>query len=202
MIIGLQGKKRSGKDTVASFLPNTFTRYAFAGPLKQLLTNATGIDFFSDKAKETDQNVEIDMWVLCKYFGIYISWMDFRELDASCQLSFEGILHIYTSKRKLLQFVGTEIGRVRKGNNFWVDKLQATDNDLVVTDVRFKSEVDKVKQLGGIVITVERPGLESTDTHASEQLPSMGDYILTNDGTLEDLKNKVYNLLELINDRR
>lgn len=199
MIIGLQGKKRSGKDTVASFLPPTFTRYAFAGPLKQLLTDATGIDFFSDDAKETNQNVEINMWVLCKYFGIYISWTDFKELDSSCLLSFEGTLHIYTSKRKLLQFVGTEIGRAKKGLNFWVDKLQATDNDLVVTDVRFKSEVDKIKQLGGVVITVERPGLESTDTHSSERLPSIGDYVLTNDGTLDDLKNKVDNLLGLIN---
>ena len=198
MIIGLQGKKRSGKDTVASFLPPTFTRYAFAGPLKQLLTNATGIDFFSDEAKETDQNVEINMWALCKYFGVYISWTEFKELDSYCQLSFEGILHIYTSKRKLLQFVGTEIGRAKKGHNFWVDKLQATDNDLVVTDVRFLSEVTKIRQLGGVVLTIERPGLESTDAHSSEQLPSMGDYVLINDGSLDDLKNKVEKFLGVI----
>ena len=200
MIIGLQGKKRSGKDTVASFLPPTFTRYAFAWPLKQLLTNATGIDFFGDEDKETNQNVEIDMWVLCKYLGIYVGWTEFKELDANCQLSFEGTLHIYTSKRKLLQLVGTEIGRARNGHNFWVDKLQATDNNLVVTDVRFKSEVDKIKQLGGVILTVERPGLESTDTHMSEQLPSSGDYVLVNDGSLKDLETKVNKLLKILND--
>lgn len=198
MIIGLQGKKRSGKDTVANFLGGEWERKSFASPLKQLMTDATGVDFFSDEDKETIQEFEIDLRLLVNYIGFtyyHHILKPFRDEYHNCNVE-DNVLCVESSKRKLLQFVGTDIARNLCGTNFWVDKLKVTSNsNIVVTDVRFPNEADKIRELGGVVITVERPGLESTDTHISEQLPCIGDYTIINDSTLDDLANKVEELL-------
>jgi len=200
MIIGLQGKKRSGKDTVASFFPDTFVRYAWANPIKELLTYATEVDFFIDEDKETVKEYHIAYEVLANYFNLeyYIIEDVLSELSEGVAYVTGTILVIESSKRKLLQFVGTEIGRELCGKDFWINKLPVTTKDMVVTDIRFQSEVDKVRELGGIILTVERPGLESTDPHSSEQLPNIGDFTMYNDGTLDDLKTKVEDFLETL----
>ena len=200
MIIGLQGKKRSGKDTVASFFPDNFVRYAWANPIKELLTEATGADFFSDEDKETLMEYTIDCKVLSRYFNLdyWVIQDILAEENCFSEPGYSYFLRTHSSKRKLLQFVGTEIGRELCGKDFWINKLPVTTKEMVVTDIRFQSEVDKIKELGGIILTVERPGLESTDSHSSEQLPNIGDFTMYNDGTLDDLKTKVENLLETL----
>lgn len=210
MIIGLQGKKRSGKDTVANFIGYNFIhqlgegweRKSFAAPLKQLMTDSTGVDFFSDEDKETIQEFKIDSRLLVNYLGFtyyHHTFKAFRNEYPNCKTE-DNVLYVESSKRKLLQFVGTDIARNLCGTNFWVDKLDSSGcSNIVVTDVRFPNEADKIRELGGFIITVERPGLESTDTHISEQLPCVGDYTIVNDGTLDDLATKVE---ELFNELR
>ena len=41
-------------------------------------------------------------------------------------------------------------------------------NNIVISDVRFKEECQAIEQRGGIVVRVERLGLESKSTHISE----------------------------------
>lgn len=69
--------------------------------------------------------------------------------------------------------------------------------DVVISDARFKNELAGIKAAGGKVIRVKRPGVEAPAwQHASEteqmEIPdSEFDYIVVNDGTLEDLAGKV-----------
>ena len=103
--------------------------------------------------------------------------------------------------RKILQLLGTEAGRDIIHPNIWVNSLFAdytTDSNWIITDVRFPNEAKAIKDRGGIVVRIERPGGESHcgGAHASET--ALDDYdfdiVINNDGTIEELIDKVKQL--------
>ena len=117
--------------------------------------------------------------------------------------------------RAYLQNLGNEARGVF-GEEFWVDQvlphptrsyegLQHTlyamypeAATIAFTDVRYENEAQRIKDLGGIVIEVRRPGTES-DGHISEKrLPThLIDFEIVNDKGLDDLYWNVSNVLAL-----
>lgn len=180
-VIGLAGRKYAGKDTAASaLLVRGWARLAFADPLR-------------DAVKAL-----------------------FMLSDADCTnpVSKERPGPMGVSYRRAAQILGTEVFRQRLaelwpeaaslGCNFWVEHLRrrvrersATAPGVVVTDVRFPNEVALIKQMGGIVVYVERPGNLGGDAHESEShdLRALADYILRNDSSFEDLHAEFLALL-------
>lgn len=165
MLIGILGKKRSGKDTVASFIQAEygFKRLAFADPIKKIVA---AIDPYVDE------------------FGTRLS---------SLQLSDDDIKKDYPEYRRLLQALGTEGLRDTINENFWIDILlkeaQRYEN-VVISDVRFVNEVKAIKMSGGYIWKVERTdSTEVEDDHRSEQeINSVQfDELIQNDGSLKDL---------------
>ena len=67
--------------------------------------------------------------------------------------------------RKLLQKEGTENGRDKYGNNIWIDFVDKwTDvyskkgiQAFIITDCRFKNEVDYIKKNNGVILRIEAP---------------------------------------------
>ena len=126
--------------------------------------------------------------------------------------------------RKLLQLLGTEAGRHIIHPNIWVNALFADYNPLgfdykgsvdkeikgswvypnwIVTDVRFPNEANIIKDKGGIMIRINRSQFMIDgkvilkDEHASETgLDDYDkfDYVIDNDGTVQDLIDKVKSL--------
>ena len=105
--------------------------------------------------------------------------------------------------RRLLQVIGTECGRAYD-YDIWVKKMREQIaiyaplyNVIAIDDCRFNNESELVRELGGIVIEIIRPGC-APDGHASEQgiSPDLIDKHIMNNGTLEHLKE---NVLKLIN---
>ena len=186
MLIGLHGKKLSGKDTVGNYLVNKygFERIAFADPLKQAVANL---------------------------FDLELERVDTFKTDGEIPLA-EVILQVGTTEmsyswREFLQRFGTEMGRMTFGENFWIerwmDAYEATDNDVVVTDVRFDNEARQIIVEGGFVIEVTRPDLE-LDDHVSERGidHELIDGWIDNNSTIEDLYRDVDQLVEDIENGR
>ena len=76
------------------------------------------------------------------------------------------------------------------------DKLQYPN--WVITDCRFLNEIEAVKEKGGYVIKVERNINNGIHTHASETEQNeynSYDYIIENNGTLNELIHKIKNIL-------
>lgn len=104
--------------------------------------------------------------------------------------------------RKFLQWVGTEWARTIK-SDVWVNLLIGQVNnmmhrDIIVTDVRFADEFEALKKLGFKMVRLTRTEKsEHVPTHASETsaLDLMWDAIVINDGTLEELYNKLDQLI-------
>ena len=112
--------------------------------------------------------------------------------------------------RSLLQKIGTDIVREQRPN-YWVDfvkdMLSMFPNEwdfVLIPDSRFPNEIDGLKQSGFNVIhlRVRRENFESPLTTEQQNHPSetaldhvVPDFLIVNDGTLDDLYNKVCNLV-------
>lgn len=93
--------------------------------------------------------------------------------------------------RHALQTLGTEWGRQMIGSDIWVNAAMEHARHrlpVVFDDVRFENEARAIRQAGGKVIRILRPGTRQMD-HASEAgIPaSLIDLTLENIGTAEDL---------------
>ncbi|MDR3610817.1 MAG: hypothetical protein P4L27_09660 [Ignavibacteriaceae bacterium] len=104
--------------------------------------------------------------------------------------------------RRLLQVIGTECGRAYD-YDIWVKKMRELINKIAplydiiaIDDCRFDNESKLVRELGGIVIEIIRPGC-TPDGHASEQGISQDliDNHIFNNGTLDQLKESVLNIV-------
>jgi hypothetical protein len=100
--------------------------------------------------------------------------------------------------RALYQEFGTE---VRRGDDpdYWVKRWQGSVVDGIyitglrycVADVRFPNEASAVRELGGVIWRVVRPGVGPQSDHASEAQGFDVDVTIANDGTLDDLAERV-----------
>lgn len=117
--------------------------------------------------------------------------------------------------RYLMQTLGTEWGRntvdpdlwvmcgAQKMNNFLASAHgRTTKRHFLFDDVRFQNEVDLIHATGGQILRVVRPGHESGTLlqpdeaqHASETQPLDHDLLLTNSGTIEDMHDRLAEML-------
>lgn len=98
--------------------------------------------------------------------------------------------------RRVLQTLGSEWGRDCIHNSLWVElwKRQAADLfQIIADDLRFPNEAAAIRELGGELWCVTRPGFSDHSGHASES--GLGDVtfdrIIVNDGTVDDLWEQV-----------
>jgi hypothetical protein len=130
MIIGLCGAAGAGKDTVAGHLAinHGFRVLAFASPLYEAVAAITGMTV--NELRDRSQKEEV------------IEWLG-------------------KSRRELLQLLGTEFGRGMIRDDIWIRRLM-TDvvpgKKYVITDVRFDNEAEAIREAGGVIIEVVRPG--------------------------------------------
>lgn len=163
MIIGLAGKKGSGKDTLGNYIINQygFIRYAFGDPVKEIcriLFNFNNEQLYGSLKEEIDPR-----------FGF--------------------------APRETFQKIGTDFGRnyfqtlfPQFDNNLWIDifRRQYQGQNVVITDIRFQNEVDTIRSLGGKVILINKFN-GYTDNHPSEQINVTYDYIINNNGSIQEL---------------
>ena len=109
----------------------------------------------------------------------------------------------YLSIRQLMQYFGTEVMQTHFGKNVWIRSTLrhgcGSNKGTIIADLRFKAEAEAVHDLNGLIIYVSRPGYvfgqHASEREMSELLSNNKyDFVIENDGTQEDLFNKVKNL--------
>jgi hypothetical protein len=86
-------------------------------------------------------------------------------------------------------------GRILLGADCWTRLVleQADASDLlVISDLRFEAEATAVRERGGVVVCIRRPGIEVVGDVGDHFEP---DVEIENDGTLDDLRGKVEQVL-------
>lgn len=173
MIIGLSGYARSGKNTVADILGEQYRQVSFAEPMREALYKLNPI---LGKDSLTGGLIQLKNMVDA------VGWDMAKELS--------------TEVRRLLQVLGTEVGREMFGQDFWVHMaikgIKPTDN-VVFTDVRFMNEVIAIKNMGGEVWRINREGVEAVNAHVSETSLDkwLFNRVINNNGTLNDLRVQI-----------
>lgn len=203
-LVGIGGFKTSGKDSTFRAVQKAVTeinpelvvaRTGFADKLKIMAALALGLEAkpetlitLMDDAKE--------------------NW-DIEVTRSVSKSGFEIIKRL--TGRQYLQWFGGH-ARTVFGETFWIDQVLPNPagyhwseelserypnvDILCITDVRYQNEAQRVERLHGEVWRVERPGLDS-DGHSSEvPLPnSFINHVVHNNGTLDELEEKVARLL-------
>lgn len=103
------------------------------------------------------------------------------------------------SPRWAMQSIGTQWGRDLIHPDIWVNAFKNTmpkDVNIVCDDLRFPNEYSMIKSLGGMVVKIERPDLESKSTHESEIHELPYDYLIENAGTIEEFEEKVKSFID------
>jgi len=201
MIVGLVGFIGSGKDTVAKqFVQQGCVQDSFAGPLKDMCSTVFGWD---------REMIE----------GETVESRDFRETPDIFWSKKLGIPNF--TPRLALQLIGTEVLRNHFSQDIWLNSLEYRirrnneTNCVVISDARFRNELDLIKSMGGVIIWVQRGELPEwfdtaktaynnaisrkimetkyRDVHESEWnwAGYPVDFTIKNDGTLEELQDKV-----------
>lgn len=179
-IIGVCGKRRSGKDLVANFICSqyNYTNKKISSDLKSIIKILFG---FTDSQLESDEKDIIDpMWDITprqpmQFFGTEIMQYKIQELIPDIQ------------------------------RNFWIKSFinkNVVNNTqkIIVSDIRFLHEYEELKKYNIIIIRVDRinenVNNSAVDEHISEKeyLKIPADIVIQNDGTIEDLYKKIQGL--------
>jgi hypothetical protein len=180
MLIGLTGKKRSGKDTVYQII-NSISSNDPNMIVKRIA--------FADKVKEAASII----------LNISPAYLELHKDNSNLVIKLErGDLWLDLSLRNIIQRIGTEVGRDLFGKNFWIDQVLPLDFDhsnqlVIVTDVRFENEAQRVIDLGGVIWEVQRPDNNYKDDHSSETGISKGyiNHIIINRNSLQNLEREI-----------
>ena len=186
MIIGVNGFKGAGKDTIADHLVSKygFEKTSFAALLKQSVCALFDISLDDIERWKSDPKAIV---------SIQADWYD--SSDRNPDPAWVPETKISFTFRQFLQRFGTEAHRDIFGYNFWVDNLMQNldwEKDYVISDARFENELKAITHKFGFNWNVERPGYEGED-HASEVAPDpdLIDYYIYNIGTVEFLRDQV-----------
>ena len=190
-IIGLIGKKRSGKNLFANIIHDYYKdkiikTYAFADPIKKAVSEIFGWGL---------EKIEQEKEIIDPFYGV--------------------------SPRQILQHLGTDwaqydISEQYKsfnaitGKNLWVKRFhQWLKEDhkfdyVFITDVRFPHEINYVNNfiyfIESIFIKIKRTDIKTKDEHESEKYIDdiSADYEIENDGNYDNYKNNIINLMQKI----
>ena len=169
MIIGLSGNIGSGKDTIANYLVEkyNFRKVSFASKLKDIVA----ILYDWDRIMLEGNTPESREW---------------RERDDE---------YWKISPRKALMYVGTKIFRKHFGEDVWVNivrkEISKLRGNVVITDCRYKNEEKMIKDVGGVLIYVDKDNKEQEYEMKSIDY----DICIENNSTKEKLYNEVDSLI-------
>jgi hypothetical protein len=190
LVVGITGKARSGKDTLASIIQEHLQPYAvvvhklsMASPMKTMVSH-----LFWHMGYDAEEAI--------------VSMVD-GELK---EVIVEGI---NASPRKILQTLGTDWGRNMIHEDLWIECMKgmvnAYEGDLdiprivLIPDIRFDNEAEK---LCDIVIRIERKDAGEIRKHASEN--GVDDqfvhYTIFNDDSIKALEVNAMDLVDIIKD--
>lgn len=172
MLIGIAGKKRSGKNTVAEMLSQHLLGpvyyLAFADKLKDICSVTFGIDrvVYDDQSlKESDR----------------LPYGSARDQ----MITLSDVIKGKYGCRFFIRVVENQIASIR-------ESTRLVDPHIIVTDVRYEIEAAMIRAYGGLIIHILRDTGE-VSTHSSEDgiVVCDTDYVLSNEGTLSDLYEAV-----------
>ena len=208
MIISISGKAGSGKDTVGKII-------------QDLTKEDWQIKKYSDKLKDivciligcTREQLEDQEF---KETPLGENWWYYSHSNGTFLIPYDGkgddTYLVKLTPRMILQLIGTEGGRDLIHPDIWVNalysdyrplsyekdsegRIETVEEKWIITDSRFPNDVKRTREIGGILIRVNRAECEGRENeHASETALddfNEWDHVIENNGTIEELIEQV-----------
>jgi hypothetical protein len=217
-IIAISGLAGSGKDTVAGYLLENegFVSIAFADPLKRFASEIWGFTntqlwgpsenrSLPDKRYKTENSEFLTPRKVLQYIGNDCV----RTLDKDVWIRY-GI----NIAKRLLTEQGLCYSQIEGLQSYWkqtcqgeFDRIEGYPKNIkavIITDCRYVNELNAIKENGGKLIRIKKPGAglkgvfgkHQSESEMSELSENIFDYIINNIGTLEDLKKRVNEIVD------
>lgn len=209
MIIGMCGAARSGKNTVADLLSEFFEpgrtyQVQIAGPVKAICREvfAWTEEHTDGRLKDVPDRQYPRPCSTCEGKGKLVLYHPY-----DCPNCEGGVT--YLTPRQAMQQLGGEFAQATFPN-IWATKAARTAavvgaNGLaIVTDCRFIRDLQAVKEVGGVIVQTHRKaeGLtgeaakhQSEIERESPEFQALVDHHIYNHGTLNDLRDRVRDLV-------
>lgn len=223
-LIGISGKKGSGKSTVARLLRNIIVEHekkqievrAYADKMKDIVCMLIGCEQWQLEDPQFKETPLGENWrvyykrtpmehivgeVPRQVFGTEEeARASYMTGNAVTEMMSDAIVtsHVLTP-RSLLQLLGTEFGRRLVHPDLWINALFADYKDpqpnWIIADVRFENEAEAIKNRSGIVIRVDDQRTYG-DTHDSETALDSYEFDtrILNNGSKKELNRAVKDL--------
>lgn len=195
IIVGLSGRKNSGKNTVASYINNRIRdefnindssvvtdEWSFAAPLKAFLINVMGLLEQQCYGSDNDKNsITKYLWDNLPMSVRLDNANETAEMPVAKDFDHVKFCEImdlprsgYMTARELMQIFGTDVMRNMFNDSIWVDATLKEIHNYnmekyiaVISDVRFVSEVEAILSCeNGFIIRLLRKPYQ--DSHKSE----------------------------------
>ena len=191
MLIGVVGLIGSGKGTVSDRLEqkHNFRKDSFAKSLKDAVSSMFNWNREMLEGKTDDSR----------------AWREKPDVFWSKRFGKD------VTPRWVLQYFGTEVMRQGMHDAIWIDSCIARydGKPTVIADTRFENEIKTIKEMGGTILLVKRGqnpdwftdyiegNIVPKNVHSSEYAwaKSEYDHLITNNGTLEELHQKIDDLI-------
>jgi len=192
MIIGLVGKKSSGKTTITNYLVEkyNFIEYALANPLKKI-ANIFGFEDEYLYTTEEKKNIihpilNISSRQFLQKFGTEICRDILPKILPNMNLGETNNIWIMLMEK----FIEDRFMEVQFNNS--------QSNNIIISDIRFDDEAQSLLKYDNILFIYINRNILSNDTHISEQgidyyEPNI---IIDNNGSLQELYQDIDNKLK------
>ena len=177
MIVGMMGYAQSGKDTAASALVDIgFERLAFAEGVRALAEAVNPLVYQYELRKASKYNTVV------RTYGYEYA----KNPDVS-------------TVRDVLVGFGAGVRKVL-GEDAWVAPvrerlLEEPERNFVITDVRYANEAKMIRERGGYVVWVVRPGVVAASSEERRSLAEFfPDFTVRNDGTEDELRERMISI--------
>jgi dephospho-CoA kinase len=171
LLIGILGRSRSGKDTVAqiiqSIVPYQYEVMRFAQPIKNALHEIYG---FSIEQMEDDQKELID-----------------SRYNITPRQAMRDMTTHYMTMHGPSFF---------SKNLFDIYDKNTINHGIIIPDVRYEHDIIQIQKRGGIVLKIVRPTNKIEHIWEDHINDLNSDYVINNDSDLNELRNNVLDLIE------
>jgi len=197
MIIGINGYAGSGKDTVGEIIKQIqphehWEIKKFAGKLKDVASTILGIPTLMFEDQEFKKKTLPQMW---SNHGLPMTVRDFLQRLGTDALR-EG-LHPNTWVNALMMDYKEQLINIINDEGYQFEERYP---NWVITDCRFPNEAIAIKNQGGVIVRINRPGINAVNAHPSEVALDHWhfDYVIENDESIVELKHQVRDILKQV----
>jgi hypothetical protein len=203
-------KRIKGGLSIKGYHNSKFEPKAFAGKLKTIASLLTGVPVERFEDQEFKKLEMPECWNRLQQSGRSKVWVPMTYRQFLQELGTEAMRDGLHTNVWVNALFADYKGFVKEWDEFGNDTLVEYSN-WIITDMRFPNEMEAVKKRGGITILVQRPcqecGITAGHVHSCSKKDEIlhvsetglddceFNYYISNDGTIEDLIEKVRTIL-------